>query len=60
MGAQTIKISDLPEFDMAQHLPDDQAVSEYLAMVREEKDPALLAAALDDIARAQGRTERSS
>ena len=54
---QTIKIADLPEFDMTEHLDSDQAIAEYLSIVLEEDDPALLAAALGDIARARGRTE---
>lgn len=49
-----IKISELPTFDMAEFLEDDQAIAEYLATVIEENDPALLAAALGDIARARG------
>ena len=50
-------IADLPEFDMAKYLPDDEAVAEYLTIVIEDNDPALLAAALGDIARARGMTE---
>ena len=30
-----IKIAELPEFDMAAHLPDEQAVAEYLTVVLE-------------------------
>ncbi|MEW5837808.1 MAG: addiction module antidote protein [Pseudomonadota bacterium] len=56
MVAKT-KISDLPDFDVAEHLPDDQAIAEYLTVVLEENDPALLAAALGDIARARGMSE---
>lgn len=52
-----IKIADLPEFDMAEHLPDEQAVAEYLTVVLEENDPAALAEALGTIARARGMTE---
>lgn len=52
-----IKIADLPDFDITEHLPDDQAIAEYLTIVLEENDPALLAAALGDIARARGMTE---
>ena len=35
-----LKIADLPEFDMAEHLPDEQAIAEYLTVVLEEEDPA--------------------
>lgn len=52
-----IKIADLPEFDMAEHLPDEQAIAEYLTVVLEEDDSAALADALGTIARARGMTE---
>ncbi|MDP1607195.1 MAG: putative addiction module antidote protein [Rhodocyclaceae bacterium] len=52
-----IKVSELPEFDIAEHLPDDQAIAEYLTVVLEENDPAALANALGTIARARGMTE---
>ena len=53
----TIRIADLPEFDITEHLDDDEAIAEYLTLVLEENDPALLAAALGDAARARGMTE---
>lgn len=52
-----IKIAELPEFDMAAHLPDEQAIAEYLTVVLEENDPAALADALGTVARARGMTE---
>jgi len=52
-----IKVSELPEFDMAEHLPDEQAIAEYLTVVLEENDPAALADALGTIARARGMSE---
>jgi probable addiction module antidote protein len=52
-----IKISELPKFDMAEHLPDDQAIAEYLTIVLEENNPAELTQALGTIARARGMTE---
>jgi len=55
--SKKIKISELPDFDVTEHLPDDQAIAEYLTIVLEDNDPALLAAALGDIARARGMTE---
>ena len=51
------KITDLPEFDVAEWLPDEAAVAEYLSVVMEENDPAALAKALGTIARARGMTE---
>lgn len=52
-----IKVSELPEFDAAEYLDDEQAIAEYLTAVIEDNDSALLAAALGDIARARGMTE---
>lgn len=54
---QKIKVADLPEFDMAEHLDSDEAIAEYLSIVLEENDPAELAHALGTIARARGMTE---
>jgi len=55
--SKKIKVSELPDFDMAELLEDDQAVAEYLTVVMEDNDPALLAAALGDIARARGMSD---
>lgn len=52
-----IKISELPEFDPSEHLHDEEDIAIYLTLILEENDPALLAAALGDIARAKGMTE---
>jgi len=52
-----IKVSELPECDMAEHLPDEQAIAEYLTVVLEENDPAALADALGTITRARGMSE---
>ena len=52
-----IKLADLPEFDVAEHLDSDEAIAEYLTIVLEEHDPAELAHALGTIARARGMTE---
>lgn len=40
--SKKIKITDLPEFDMTEHLPDEQAVAEYLIVAFEENDPEAL------------------
>ena len=50
------KIKTQP-FDAANYLNDEEAVAAYLAAVMEEGDPALLAGALGDIARARGMTQ---
>jgi probable addiction module antidote protein len=52
-----IKASELPEFDAAEYLNDEKAIAEYLTAMMEDGDPALLAAALGDIARARGMSE---
>lgn len=52
-----IKISKLPDFDPAEFLKDEKDVAAYLTVILEENDPALLAAALGDIARARGMSE---
>ena len=54
---QKIKVADLPDFDMAEHLDSDEAIAQYLSIVLEENDPAELAHALGTIARARGMTE---
>lgn len=51
-----MKIADLPVFDMAEHLPDDAAVREYLCIVLEENNLDELTQALGTIARARGMT----
>lgn len=52
-----VKIADLPEFDITEHLEDEQAIAEYLSLVLAENDAGLLAAALGDVARAKGMSE---
>jgi len=54
---EKIKIADLPVFDPAEYLRDEEDVAAYLNAILEENDPALLTAALGDIARARGMTE---
>ncbi len=51
-----IKVSELPEFDAAEFLNSEEEMDAYLTTVLEENDPALLAAAIGDIARARGET----
>lgn len=52
-----IKVADLPAFDVAAYLDDEQTIAAYLTDILEAQDSALLAAALGDIARARGMTE---
>lgn len=55
--AKKIKVSALQEFDVTEHLDSEKAIAEYLTIVLEANDPALLAAALGDIARARGMAD---
>jgi probable addiction module antidote protein len=55
-----IRIDTLPLFDPAEHLKNKEDIAAYLNLILEENDPALLAAALGDIARAHGMTEIAS
>ncbi|HDS1734125.1 addiction module antidote protein [Pseudomonas sp. BP8] len=50
----TIKLT---RWDAADHLKTDQDVALYLEACLEENDPALLAAALGDVARARGMSQ---
>jgi probable addiction module antidote protein len=51
------KVSDLPNFDMAEELKTEEDIAIYLTLVIEENDPAELAHALGVIAKAKGMTE---
>jgi probable addiction module antidote protein len=55
--SEKIKISDLPDFDPAEYLDNEEAIAEYLTAILEENDAALLAAALGDVAKARGMTD---
>lgn len=52
--SKRIKISNLPDFDAAEYLNSEEDIAAYLAAVVDDNDPALLAAAFGDIARARG------
>ena len=52
-----IRIADLPDFDPAEYLDDKDDIAAYLTVILENNDPALLAAALGDIARSRGMSE---
>ena len=55
--AKRIKVSELSEFDATEYLNNEDDVAAYLTTVLEENDPALLAAAIGDIARARGMSQ---
>jgi probable addiction module antidote protein len=52
-----IKVSELSEFDATEYLNNEDDIAAYLTAVLEENNPALLAAAIGDIARARGMTQ---
>ena len=52
-----IKVSSLPDFDLAEHLKTDEDISVYLSQVLEDNDPSELTHALGVIARARGMTD---
>ena len=51
------KVMRTKKWDAADHLKTDEDVVAYLEAALEESDPALVAAALGDIARAKGMTD---
>ncbi|VUZ84048.1 addiction module antitoxin [Candidatus Methylomirabilis lanthanidiphila] len=55
--SKRIKVSDLPDFDAAPYLDSEAAIAAYLTDILAANDPALLAAALGDIARARGMSD---
>ena len=55
--SKKVQVADLEDFDIVEHLDSDAAIAEYLTVVLEDNDPALLAAALGDIARARGMSD---
>lgn len=57
MMTKKIKISDLPEFDMAQQLKSEEDIAAYISLVIEDGDAAELAHALGVAAKARGMTE---
>ena len=52
-----IKISELPAFDGSRYLDNEEAIAACLNDILDANDPALLASALGDIARARGMSE---
>ena len=48
------------KFDVSEYLEDDEMIAAYLSAVVEENDPALLLAAIGDIAKARGMSKIAS
>jgi len=55
--SEKIKVSELPEFDMAEQLKTEEDIAAYLTLVLEEGDASELAHALGVAAKARGMTE---
>jgi len=55
--SEKIKVSELPEFDMAEHIKTEADIAAYLNLVLEEGDSAQVAHALGVIARAKGMAD---
>ena len=51
------KKTDTHPWDVVEHLKTEEDMAAYLEAVLEEEDPALVSAALGDIARARGMAE---
>jgi probable addiction module antidote protein len=54
---KTIRVEDLPTFDLAEHLKTDEDIAIYLSIVLEDDDSSELKHALGVVARARGMTE---
>ena len=50
-----MRAEDLPDFDVAEHLQDEEQIQLYLAEVARQNDAELLASAQADVARARER-----
>lgn len=50
-----MKAEDLPDFDVADHLQDEEQIQLYLAEAARQNDAELLASAQADVARARER-----
>lgn len=54
-----MKASNLPKFDTAEFLDSAEAIAAYLEEAFQDEDPAEIAKALGNVARAKGMTEIS-
>lgn len=52
-----IRISDLRKFDIVDYLDTDEAITEHLTDILDEKDWPAFAKTLNDVARARGMNE---
>jgi probable addiction module antidote protein len=51
---EQVRAEDLPDFDAAEFLADEDSIAAYLAQVAAENDPVALAEAMETVARARG------
>lgn len=57
MNPEAVKKLGIKPFDVADYLKTEHDCAEYLSVVLEDGDPALLAAALGDVAKARGMSQ---
>jgi len=55
--SRPINVANLPEFDMASQLRDENDIAEYLSMVLEDGDSDELIRAIGHVAKARGMTQ---
>ena len=55
--SKSINVADLPEFDMATRLRDENDIAEYLSIVLEEGDSDELIRAIGHVAKARGMAQ---
>lgn len=55
MATKTIRIEDLPIFDVTDYLRDEECIAAFLADAAQETDPRWIAVALAHVARARER-----
>lgn len=57
MKNDKLKVNEITDFSIAEHLDNSETIAAYLTDILDSNDPALLAAALGDIARAKGMSD---
>ncbi len=57
MRKTRIRVTDLPDFDPAEHLRDEADIAAYLTAAIEEDDPDALLQALGTVARSRGMAD---
>lgn len=52
--------TEITEFDISEHLSDEESIAEYLTAIMEENDTRMLLSAIGDIAKAKGMSKIAS